>query len=152
MLGISDEAVARVFQSYPPAVREKLLFLRALILRTASSIEEVGELEETLKWNEPSYLTPVSKSGSTIRIDKKKRDDAKVALYFKCTANLVPAMRDKFPTRFHFEENRAILFNLGDEIPVEETRRCIALALTYHLNKKLEPGERWAMVDRLLKA
>ena len=58
--------VTAVFNSYPQKVKAKLLFLRQLIFDTAESIEGVGEIEETLKWGEPSYLTPISKSGSTI--------------------------------------------------------------------------------------
>jgi hypothetical protein len=38
--------------------------------------------------------------------------------------------------KFRFEGNRAILFNLEDKIPVHELRQCIAMALTYHLDKK----------------
>lgn len=68
--------VAVVFDSYPEEMRVKLLFLRRLIYETAASLEEVGELEETLKWGEPSYLTPKSKSGSTIRIAWKEAQKA----------------------------------------------------------------------------
>lgn len=52
-----------VFQSYPLQARQKLLRIRANILSTAAecSIENV---EETLKWGEPSYLV---KKGSTVR-------------------------------------------------------------------------------------
>ncbi len=45
------------------------MFLRHLVLETASETEGVNKLEETLKWGEPSYLT---KNGSTIRMDWKK--------------------------------------------------------------------------------
>ena len=38
-------------------MRKKLLHLRQIILDTASETEGVNELEETLKWGEPSYLT-----------------------------------------------------------------------------------------------
>jgi hypothetical protein len=69
---IKNPEVAAVFNSYPQNIRTKLMFLRQLILETAASTEGVGELEETLKWGEPSYLTSKTKSGSTIRIDRKK--------------------------------------------------------------------------------
>ena len=104
------------------------------------------KLEETLKWGEPSYLTPESKSGSTIRIDRKKSNENQYAIYFKCTANLVPAFREKFPNEFKFEGNRSIIFDIDDEIPIDELKRCIAIALTYHRNKKLSPDERWKIV------
>ena len=141
--------VASVFDSYPQKIRIKLLNLRRLILETAASIESVGEIEEALKWGEPSYLTPKTKSGSTIRIAWKKSQGEQYSIYFKCTANLVPAFKVKYPNDFKFGGNRSIDFNLDDTIPVKELKSCIALALTYHLNKKLEASARWEMVDKV---
>ncbi len=145
---IKNPKVAAVFNSYPKKIREKLMFLRSLILETADVIEEVGEIEETLKWGEPSYLTPKSKSGSTIRINRKKDREEQYAIYFKCTANLVPAFKEKFPWEFNFEGDRSIIFNVEDEIHVEKLKKCIALALTYHRNKKLRATDRWKMVEK----
>ena len=141
--------VSAVFDSYPQEIRTRLMFLRQLILDTADSLEEVGELEETLKWGEPSYLTPETKSGSTVRIAWKKTREEQYAIYFKCTANLVPAFREKYPETFRFGGNRSIDFSSDDEVPVNELKSCIALALTYHLNKKLETSARWEMVERV---
>ena len=133
---IESPQVAAVFNNYPENMRKKLMFLRQLIFDTAAATEGVGELEETLKWGEPSYLTPKTKSGSTVRIDWKKSNESQYAMYFKCTTNLVETFREKYPTEFRYGGNRSILFNEDDEIPVKELRDCIALALTYHLRKK----------------
>ena len=48
------------------------MFLRQLIFETAAATEVVGELEETLKWGEPSYLTPKTKKWEyrTDRLEK----------------------------------------------------------------------------------
>ena len=145
---INNPDVAAVFKSYPSKIRSKLMFLRQLILETADSIEEVGEIEETLKWGEPSYLTPKTKSGSTVRINRKKDQDKQYAIYFKCTANLVPAFKEKYSEDFKFEGARSIVFDLDDEIPIKKLKRCIALALTYHRNKKLNVVDRWKNVEK----
>jgi len=145
---IKNPEVNAVFKSYPKKIKAKLMFLRQLILETAASFNDVGEIEETLKWGEPSYLTSQTKSGSTIRIDWKKSQENQYAIYFKCTANLVPAFRERYPKKFKFEGNRSILFNIDEEIPVEELKKCIALALTYHLNKKMDSVDRWKMVEK----
>lgn len=142
--------VSAVFKSYPQEIRSKLLFLRQLILNTADSLEEVGALEETLKWGEPSYLTPKTKSGSTIRIAWKESQEEQYSIYFKCTANLVPAFKEKYPKAFRYGGNRSIDFNIDDEVPVKALKNCIALALTYHLNKKLEPRARWEMAEKVI--
>lgn len=128
--------VAAVFNAYPEALRAKLLALRQLIFDTAAETEGVGELEETLKWGQPSYLTTTSKSGSTIRIDRASA--GQYAMYFNCQTTLVDSFKDMFPDEFNYEGNRSILFNVESEIPMEKLSYCISLALTYHLNKKSE--------------
>ena len=121
-------------------MREKLMFLRQLIFETAAATEGVGELEETLKWGEPSYLTPKTKSGSTVRIDWKESSERQYAIYFKCTTDLVATFRKKYTTEFKYGGNRSIIFDEDDKIPVKKLKDCISLALTYHLNKKSRSG------------
>jgi len=135
MLKIKNSNVATVFDRYPERIREKLLFLRQLIIETAATTEGVGELEETLKWGEPSYLTPQTKSGSTVRINWKESLGDQYAVYFKCTTPLVPTFKKMYPTEFKYEKNRAILFDVNDKIPIEKLKNCIKMALTYHLIK-----------------
>ncbi len=130
---MQNPEVAAVFDSYPENLRSKMMFVRQLIYETASETPSVGEIEETLKWGQPSYLTP---TGSTIRID---RVGEQVAMYFICRTTLVETFRQIYPMEFHYEENRSILFDDMDEIPVEALKDCIAMALTYHLNKQRGP-------------
>jgi Domain of unknown function (DU1801) len=144
---IKNPEVAAVFKAYPKEVRGKLMVLRQLIFDTAAETPGVGDLEEALKWGKPSYLTPCTKSGSTVRIDWKPSQSTQYAMYFKCTANLVPAFREKYPTVFKYGENRSIIFEIDSEIPVKQLKSCIALTLTYHLNKKLEAAARWDMAQ-----
>jgi hypothetical protein len=126
--------VEAVFNKYPDIVRKKLLNLRNLIIETAREIEEISEIEETLKWGEPSYLV---KNGSTIRIDWKEKQPEQYAIYFKCTSKLVPAFKSAFGDTFKYEGNRAIVFKMDDTIPKSELKRCIASALLYHKVKHL---------------
>ena len=125
--------VVRKFESYPASVRRKLKKLRLLIIDVAKELEEVKELEETLKWGEPSYI---AKTGSTIRIDWKEKTPEQYAMYFKCTSKLVPSFKKQFGTKFNYEKNRAILFEMNDKVPEKQLKSCIALALKYHLVKK----------------
>jgi hypothetical protein len=130
-----DPAVEAAFDAYPATVKAKLLALRRLILDTAKATQGVGALEETLKWGQPSYLTPETKSGSTIRIDQVKPEAGQVAVYFHCQTNLVETFRELYP-ELSFGGNRSILLNAGDKLPAAALRHCVALALTYHLNRR----------------
>ena len=122
------------FESYPTGVKPKIEFLRNLIIETAEELEEIQEIEETLKWGEPSYLV---KKGSTIRIDWKAKAPNQYAMYFKCTSKLVLTFREIYGDFFNYENNRAILFNLEEEVPKKELKECIRMALQYHSLKHL---------------
>ena len=134
MQAIHNPAVAEVFKKYPPDMRKKLLFLRKLILETASELSDVGELEETLKWGEPSYI---AKQGSTIRMDWKARDPEHYALYFNCKTILVETFEALYGHLFCYEGKRAISFTRMELIPVTQLKHCIGLSLRYHRIKHL---------------
>jgi len=131
----ANAEVARVFDAYPPKIRRKLLTLRELIFKTAASTEAVGEIEETLKWGEPAYVTAQSSSGTTIRIDWKESEPSRYAMYFHCQTNLIETFRTMFPAEFKFEGNRAIFFSEVDVVPIDSLTFCIGAALTYHRRK-----------------
>jgi len=130
----TDPRVNAVFDNYPKAVKNRLFHCRVLILTVASEIDMVDWVEETLKWGEPSYLT---KHGSTLRMDWKKKNPEQYALYFKCTSKLVPTFRILYGDTFKYEDNRAIVFGLTEKIPERQLKQCIGMALTYHKIKHL---------------
>jgi len=130
----TNPEVELVFNNYPDLIRKKILYLRSLVLEAASEMEGISNLEETLKWGEPSYL---AKNGSTIRIDWKKNKPNQYAIYFKCTSKLVPTFKMIYKDIFRFEGNRAIIFQVEDEISKAELKKCITAALTYHKIKHL---------------
>jgi Domain of unknown function (DU1801) len=132
--------VEAVFDAYPRPLKARLLALRRLILQTAKATAGVGTLQETLKWGQPSYLTAETKSGSTIRIDQVKSAANQYAIYFHCQTDLVETFRELYPTQFRYGGNRCILFDAADKPPDAALRHCVALALTYHLNKRKTAG------------
>jgi hypothetical protein len=134
--GFSDPAVEAVFSACPGPVKTRLLALRRLIFDTAKTTTGVGRLEETLKWGQPSYLTPETGSGSTIRIDRIKSTADQYAVYFHCQTDLVATFRELYAGELSFGGNRSIVLDAKDKIPEAALRHCLALALTYHLNKR----------------
>ncbi|MGI9498428.1 MAG: DUF1801 domain-containing protein [Geminicoccaceae bacterium] len=112
-------------------MREKLRDLRRLILEVAASTPGVGPLEEALKWGQPSFLTSVSKSGTTIRIDRLSKTDDRPALFVSCQTDLIEAFKTIYPETFDYQGKRAIILDPNGPLPEEALRHCIALALTY---------------------
>ena len=136
---IKDPKVAAIFRAYPASIRAKLMELRQLIYDVASETDGVGELLETLRWGQPSYITAQSGSGTLIRIDQMASQPGTYAMYFHCQTTLVETFRKIFHDDFTFVGNRSLLFRVGGTVPVSKLRRCVALALTYHLDRKSAP-------------
>lgn len=130
----TNPKVDEVFANYPDKVRNKMQYLRALVIETAEETDGIDELEETLKWGEPSFIT---KNGSTLRMDWKEKIPNQYAMYFHCTSRLVHTFRMVFDHKFQYEGNRAIVFQLNQKIPELELKECIKASLTYHNVKHL---------------
>lgn len=131
-----DANVAAVFSSFPRATKAGLLELRRLIFAVAKETPGVGAVHETLRWGQPSYLTPETGSGSTIRLDCLKDNSSKFAVYFHCQSGLVKSFRDHYNGVLKFGGNRSIVLDPGDNLNSHALRHCVALALTHHLRKR----------------
>ncbi len=158
-LNPQNDDVARVFDSYPAAIRERALHLRALIFEVAKKTPGVDRIEETLKWGEPAYIAYAARAtgaksatrgaseprfaartaraiGSAVRIGWKKSDPDRYQLLFHCQTTLVDSFREQFANTLQFEGNRAIVFVVGDEIATHPIAQCIAASMTYRLKVK----------------
>ena len=134
----ANDDVAAVFEQFDHRIRPGLLALRELVLSVAEQYannrSEIANVEETLKWGQPSYLT---QTGSTLRLGGVTGKADYYALYFHCQTKLIPTFKELFPDLFTFSGNRAIIFHHDDEIPQTELRDCITAALSYHSVKHL---------------
>ena len=117
-----NPAVAKVFATYPPKLRQRLLAVRRMIFEVAKQTEGVGKLQETLKWGEPAYLTAETRAGSTIRLAWRESDPARIALLFHCQTNLVESFRERFAAELQFEGNRAVVLGVASALPRGNTR------------------------------
>lgn len=121
------------FEAYPEKASAYMHMLRDLILETANELE-LTDVVEVLKWGEPSYK---AKKGSAIRIDYKLKSPEQCAMYFTCSTSLVSTFKEVYGSVFTYEGNRALLFQLDEELPMTELKSCIAAALRYGDVKKL---------------
>ena len=129
-----DESVKLKFDSYPNDIAIQLKSLRTLIFKKAKE-EGIDDLIETLKWGEPSYVSII---GSAIRLDWKPKSPQNYCIYFNCKTTLVETFRELYGDIFSFEGNRAIVFKLGNKLPIKEIAQCISMSLRYKKIKHLE--------------
>jgi len=133
---IADADVQAIFDTYPENTREQLFNLRQMIYEVAQQTDGVGELEETLKWGQISYLTPATKSGTTIRIDAIRDQPQQIAIYVNCKTTLVDTYSSLYSDLLDFEGNRCVKFDMNDDLSKDAIKHCIELTLTYHKSKK----------------
>ncbi|WP_108124569.1 DUF1801 domain-containing protein [Saccharospirillum mangrovi] len=129
---MTPEVTAK-FASYPKPAASRLKQLRDIIHQIAAE-QSLGDVTESLKWNEPSYSV---KGGSPVRFDWKAKHPEQIALYFICTTSLVGTFRELYRQELDFEGQRAIVLSLDQPLPEAPLRHCIELALRYQQLKHL---------------
>ena len=128
-----DMAVKAAFDAFAEPARTRLIALRALIYETAMQTPGVGRIEETLKWGQPAYLTPETRSGSTLRLGCPKSGG--YAIFAHCQTTIIADFAATFGDAFRYDGRRAVLFR-DDEAPdAAPLRLLIASALTYRLQR-----------------
>ncbi|THH35457.1 DUF1801 domain-containing protein [Aliishimia ponticola] len=115
----------------PARAQAGLWALRGLILDTARTLPEIGPVTECLKWGQPSFTTPVTKSGSTLRIGCPKAGG--FALFAHCQTTIISDFVSAFPGLDRVDGNRAILFDDPAQIEPARHGQLVAHALRYHL-------------------
>ena len=131
-MSILSPIIAERIESYPETANAKFREIRSLIFEIAKN-NELGQIEETLKWGQPSYL---SKSGSTIRIDWQRKNPQSIDIFFNCKTILVETFKEIFNEDLSYRGNRVVEVSLEKPIP-QELETCILMALNYHKLKKL---------------
>lgn len=129
-------AVKAVFDAYDPVVRERMLALRQCLFDVAAENPAIGPIEETLKWGQPSYLTPKTKSGTTVRFDAIAKEPGTIGLYVHCQTTLADTYRTLYGDELDIDGKRCVKLGPNIKLPSQPISHCIELALTYHLNKR----------------
>lgn len=119
-----NDHIDEIYKTYSMKEKEKLNELSHFIKEEAKNLNI--ELSTSLKWGQ---LTFSSKTGTPIRIDRFSEDQ--VALFVHCQTTLVEEWREMFSDVLCFSKNRAILFETALDLPKEELKICIQMALTY---------------------
>lgn len=128
-------AVAQAFETIAQPERAGLLKLRDLIFAEAKALPQVGPIEEALRWGHPSYLTPTTKAGSTLRLGVL--NDGRFAIFASCQSTIIDTYAEMFGDQDQIVGNRAVAFDHADQIAPERLRYLIRHGLTYHLAKKV---------------
>ncbi len=124
-----SEEVSSYYFNLTPVMFELFMEVRTWIYELSKKDEKIGEIEECLKWGEPSFLTPKTKSGSTIRMAYV--NELEFALYFNCKTTIAKEIAMEFP-ELHCDGKRALYLPVNQKLPKTKLIVCLKKALLYH--------------------
>ncbi|MEP1766464.1 MAG: DUF1801 domain-containing protein [Sulfitobacter sp.] len=122
---------ADTLRSWPQQAQDQFIQMRAVIL-TAAQQADVGLVDETLKWGQPSWRPKRPRTGSTLRLNWQDNSPQTIALYVDCKSTISSTMRDIYPDEFKYESNRALRLPLGAALPDAALDHLARMTFTYH--------------------
>lgn len=131
---LTDNKVDAVISTYPDIVQVRYLEFKSLLIKVASDINGISNIEECVKWSQPSFKSTI---GSPFRFGWSNKSPDTFGIYFICTTSLVETFKKLYLDFFHFDGNRGLIFNVNQTIETEPLDHCLALALTYKKVKDL---------------
>lgn len=127
-----SEEVSSYYFNLTAVMFDLFMEIRTWIYELSVADEKIGEIEECLKWGEPSFLTPKTKSGSTIRMAKV--NEFEFALYFNCNTTIAKEIAMEFP-ELNCDGRRALYLSVSKKLPKSKLIVCLKKALLYHKRK-----------------
>lgn len=135
MTPFQDIQVKTTYDAYPPAARLFLLNIRELVFTLATQSDEVGQVTETLKWGNPSYLTHSPKSGTPLRLTWLSKSPFDCALSVHCQTIMLEEFKQAYP-ECRYDGRRSLLLDYRQPMPTNTVSDFIRMALTYHARKR----------------
>jgi len=133
-MDLPNPETIKVFDKCQPKTKQVLLTIRQWIFDIAKNADEIGQIQECLKWGEPSYVTHSPKSGTTLRLSQLKSNPTEFGLFVHCQTTLIDEFRVVYPD-LKYDKNRGVIFDSRQPMQIDPIKQFIFLALTYHSRK-----------------
>ncbi|MEM8750618.1 MAG: DUF1801 domain-containing protein [Pseudomonadota bacterium] len=130
------DPISEAINRWDTETRTHFKEVRKRIFAVADQHAQIGSIEETLKWGEPSYLTVRPKSGSTLRVSTN-REDGRLTLFVNCQTDLIDQIKTRYPDAFDYHGKRSVVFKSTSGSDADALDHVIALVLTYHSRKRV---------------
>jgi len=134
MVFTSQTSIEIVTAAYPKDIQLRYLEFKYLIQKVAEKSKGVKTLEESLKWNEPSFRSNI---GSPVRFGWNSKIADHFGIYFVCTTSLIETFKQLYSDIFTFDGNRALIFTANESLQIEAIDHCLELALRYKIVRNL---------------
>ena len=120
--------IKTVTKQYPDQIQKRFVEFRSIVVNVAENIDDLKWVEESIKWNEPTFKSNI---GSPFRFGWNSKSKDQFGIYFICTTTLVETFKKLYPDFFTFDRNRGLIFQSEQVFVKEPLEHCIELALRY---------------------
>ncbi|MFK7835058.1 MAG: hypothetical protein AB8B60_02450 [Sulfitobacter sp.] len=97
---------------------------------------DLGPLDETLKWGQPSWRPTRPRTGSTLRMGWSAAHPDRLSFFVDCKTDLASRMRDMYPDLPQNDGRRQLGIDLGKDLPLQAVSHMAQMTLAYHLRKR----------------
>lgn len=125
--------LARIASWSDPA-QQALWACRTLFHEIADE-NNLGTLDETLKWGQPSWRPSRPRTGSTLRISWSEGAPDELALFVDCKTDLAERMRETYPDLPRNDGSRALAISLRKPLPEQALAHLAEMTFSYHLKR-----------------
>ena len=102
---------------------------------TGEHVADVGVLDESLKWGQPSWRPRRPRTGSTLRLNWSDNAPDSLMAYVDCKTDLAAQMKTRFPDLPGNDGRRALRFDLNEN-NTDALWQLAHLTFTYHRAKQ----------------
>ncbi len=138
--GDMDQSLITAIAPWPDAAQRHFSIARQLVYAVATD-QNIGPLEESLKWGQPAWRPAKARTGSTLRLYWSASDPRHLAAYVDCKTDIAAQMALRFADQFNNDGRRALAFSLEEALPEDAFWQLAHLTLCYHrLKRRANPG------------
>ncbi|MEP5732549.1 MAG: hypothetical protein ABJL67_24625 [Sulfitobacter sp.] len=116
---------------------QQAVWICRTLFHQISTERDIGPLDETLKWGQPSWRPVRPRTGSTLRMGWRQADADHLAFFVDCKTNLAAQMQDIYPDVFQNDGKRALLLPLSRPFAEQAVAHLAELTFTYHQRKRV---------------
>lgn len=120
---------------WPEPAQQALWHCRSVFHKVADDAD-VGALDETLKWGQPSWRPTKPRTGSTLRMDWNPKFPDRLSLFVDCKTDLAARMKDMYPNLPENDGQRHLAIDLTAPLPDQAIAHLADLTFTYHRAKR----------------
>jgi hypothetical protein len=124
-----------LIETWSDPAQSALLSCRSLFHTIATRVD-IGPLDETLKWGQPSWRPIKPRTGSTLRLNWSPKSPTELAIFVDCKTDLAARMQTLYPHLPANDGGRRMAIDLNSPLPETALSHLAEMTFSYHTNTR----------------